>query len=115
MPRRSRNAYLWDIVDASRAIADGVLGRTYADFEQDRMFRRAIERELTIVGEAVSQMTRTYPETRDAIGPVRRLVGFRNVLIHEYGDVKNDVVWAIVVDEVPQLLERCQALLNKEQ
>lgn len=49
MARRSREAYLWDIADSCRAIMDYVQGESFSDYEQSRMMRRAIERELSIV------------------------------------------------------------------
>lgn len=58
MPRRSRETYLWDIADSCRAIVEFVEGRDLPDYMQDRMLRRAVERELSIVGEAVNQAPR---------------------------------------------------------
>jgi uncharacterized protein with HEPN domain len=54
MPRRSREAYLWDIADSCRAILEYVQNSNLSDFQHNRMLRRAVERELSIVGEAVS-------------------------------------------------------------
>jgi uncharacterized protein with HEPN domain len=87
MARRSREAYLWDIADSCRAIVGFVHGRNLSDYEQDRMLRRAVERELSIVGEAVSQATRHFPDLEETIGPARQIVGFRNRIIHEYAEV----------------------------
>ncbi len=56
--RRSSEAYLWDIADSCRAILELMQERSLADYEQYRMLRRAVERELSIVGEAVSRCTR---------------------------------------------------------
>jgi uncharacterized protein with HEPN domain len=44
---------------------------------------------------------------------VRRIVGFRNRIIHEYAEIDPDIVWAIVHNEVPQLLERSELLLEE--
>ncbi len=54
MQRRSREAYLWNIADSCRAILEFVQARELPDYEQDLMLRWAVERELSIVGEAVS-------------------------------------------------------------
>lgn len=113
MPRRSRKAYLWDIADSCRAIVEFVRGRGLSDLEQDRMLRRAVERELSIVGEAVNQATRRFPDLETSIGPVRRIVGFRNRIIHEYAEIDPDIVWAIVQNEVPRLLDKSEELLRE--
>ena len=115
MPRRSRETYLWDIADSCRAIVEFVHGRDLSDYEQDRMLRRAVERELSIVGEAVNQATRHFPDLETSIGPVRRIVGFRNRIIHEYAEIDPDIVWAIVQNEVPRLLEKSEELLREGQ
>lgn len=113
MPRRSREAYLWDIADSCRAIVEFVHGRNLSDLEQDRMLRRAVERELSIVGEAVNQATRHFPDLETSIGPVRQIVGFRNRIIHEYAEIDPDIVWAIVQNEVPRLLDKSEELLRE--
>ncbi len=113
MARRSREAYLWDIADSCRAIVGFVHGRNLSNYEQDRMLRRAVERELSIVGEAVSQATRHFPGLEESIGPVRQIVGFRNRIIHDYAEVDTEVVWAIVQNEVPRLLKKSEALLKE--
>lgn len=114
MQRRSREAYLWDIADSCRAILEFVRERDLSDYQQDRMLRRAVERELSIVGEAMSQGTRHFPDLEESLGSARQIVGFRNRIIHDYADVDPDIVWAIVQNEVPRLLEKSEALLNEE-
>ncbi len=114
MQRRSKAASLWEIADSCRAILEFVQERGLHDYEQDRMLRRAVERELSIVGEAVNQGTRRFPELEESLGPARQIVGFRNRIIHGYADVNPGIVWAIVQNEVPQLLEKSESLLDKE-
>lgn len=90
MPQRSREAYLWDIADSCRAIVEFVKGQNLSDYQENRMLRRAVERELSIVGEAVSQATHHFPELEESIGPARQIVGFRNRIIHEYAELDDE-------------------------
>ncbi len=113
MARRSREAYLWDIADSCRAILEFVHGCDLSDYKRNRMLRRAIERELSIVGEAVGQATRHFPDLEASIGPARQIVGFRNRIVHGYAEVDTEVVWAIVQNEVPHLLEKSESLLEE--
>lgn len=113
MPRRSRQAYLWDVTDSCRAILGYVQNSSLSDFKQNRMLRRAVEQELSIVGEAVSQATHHFPKLEESIGPARQIVGFRNRIVHEYAEVDTEIVWAIVQNEVPRLLEKSEALLEE--
>ena len=115
MARRSREAYLWDIADSCRAMLEYVQQSNLSDFQQNRMLRRAVERELSIVGEAVGQATRHFPELEESIGSVRQIVGFRNRIIHEYAEVDTEIVWAIVQNEVPRLLEKSESLLKESE
>lgn len=115
MLRRSREAYLWDIADSCRAILEFVQKSSLSDFQQNRMLRRAVERVLSIVGEAVSQATRYFPKLEESIGSARQIVGFRNRIVHEYAEVNNEIVWAIVQNEVPRLLEKSEALLEESE
>lgn len=113
MARRSREAYLWDISDSCKAILEFTQGRTFSDYEENRMLRRAVERELSIVGEAVRQLTHHFPDLEASIGSARQIVGFRNRVIHDYAEVDTEIVWAIVQNEVPRLLEKSEALLEE--
>jgi uncharacterized protein with HEPN domain len=113
MPRRSREVYLWDITDSCQAILGYVHNSSLSDFKQNRMLRRAVERELSIVGEAVSQATHHFPKLEESIGSARQIVGFRNRVVHEYAEVDTEIVWAIVQNEVPQILEKSDSLLKE--
>jgi uncharacterized protein with HEPN domain len=80
---------LWDVTDSCRAILGYVQNSSLSDFKQNRMLRRAVERELSIVGEAVSQATHHFPKLEESIGPARQIVGFRNRIVHEYAEVEH--------------------------
>ena len=57
------------------------LSRDYLD---NRMLRSAVERQFEIIGEALSQLAKIDPAVAARIPDLRRIVGFRNVLIHGY-------------------------------
>ena len=61
MPRDPR-AYLWDAVEAARAIGEFSSERTLQEYEADRMLRSAVERQFEIVGEALGQLAKTAPD-----------------------------------------------------
>lgn len=114
MSQRSREAYLWDIADSCRAILKFSESRTLFDYQNNRMFRRAGERELSTTGEAVGQATKHFPELEESIGSARQIAGFRNRITHSYAEVNSSVVWGIVQNEVPGLLTTAESLLDKE-
>ncbi len=75
------------------------------------MLRRAIERDFITVGEILTQMRRHFPETNSRIDYARSIAGFRNVLVHEYERVKDDVVWEVATVSAPILRQQIDAWL----
>ena len=72
MPRDPR-AYLKDILDACAAIQAAVEGRSFADYEGNRLVRSAVEREFIIIGEASAALARLAPEQFAGISRARRV------------------------------------------
>jgi uncharacterized protein with HEPN domain len=61
----------------------------------------AVERGLSIIGEAVTQLVKIEPSAR--ITSAKQIIGFRNVLIHNYARVSQAVVWKILQEDLPLL------------
>ncbi len=112
MPRDAR-AYLKDILDGCSAITAMLDDVDLEAYRQNRIIRRAVEREFTIIGEAVLALSHKDSEVFDSITQARRIVDFRNQLTHEYPSVNDVVVWGIAVRDVPVLNEECQRLLDE--
>jgi uncharacterized protein with HEPN domain len=91
MPR-SPLAYLSDILEACEAIDVTLRGVDLERYENDRTIRSSIEREFTIIGEAVSSLSRLDPEMSARISHARMIVGFRNQLIHDYAAIIDSTV-----------------------
>jgi len=77
------------------------------------LIRSAVEREFTIIGEALSALSRSAPELFTSIGHARRIIDFRNRLAHEYANVNHAVVWAIADRDAPVLRRECAELLKQ--
>jgi uncharacterized protein with HEPN domain len=78
---------LWDAKQAADRIARFTTGKTFADYEVDEYLRSAVERQFEIVGEALGHLGRIDSATAATIPELRRIVAFRNVLIHGYATV----------------------------
>ena len=104
-------AVLWDALHAGRPVQRFVGGTTFDAYDTDDLLRSAVERQLGIVGEALNKLATLDPATASAIDELPRIVGFRNVLVHGYATVDNRLVWRIVEDHLPSLLDRLEELL----
>ena len=109
--RRDPRAYLWDVREAADAIASFMQGRGFDDYARDLMFRSAVERQLAIIGEALSQLARVDQGLAARIPELRRVIAFRNVLIHGYDRIDSAGVWRIVEADLPPLRKHAADLL----
>jgi uncharacterized protein with HEPN domain len=109
--RRDPRSFLWDVREAADAIKEFAQGRTFQDYTSDRMLRSAIERQFEIIGEALSQLAKTDPALAGRIPEFRRVVGFRNLLIHGYDRIDDAAVWRAIQISLPPLRSQAAALL----
>jgi uncharacterized protein with HEPN domain len=103
-------ARLWDMLDNARAAEEIIAGRSLADFERDRTLRLATERALEIIGEAARHVSQPFQDAHPEI-PWRRVIGFRNLLAHEYGEILTARVWEIATTAAPELVAALERLV----
>ena len=104
---------LFDVLVSGRSIREWREGRSYSEYERDRQFRRAVEREFEIIGEALSRLTQADPTTAARIEGLNRIVGFRNRIIHGYDAVDDATVWGVAESHPPRLIAEVEALLRE--
>lgn len=112
MPLRDKKGYLWDVAQASHHILDFVADKSFSDYQQSLLLRSAVERQFEIIGEALNQCFRFFPDLQAKISAGRQIISFRNRLIHGYADVDDAVVWGVLEEDLPLLLKEVEALLN---
>ena len=103
---------LFDVLESSRSIRAWCAQRSFADYEADRQFRRAVEREFEIIGEALSRLHRADEGTAAKISELPRIVGFRNRIIHGYDTIDDATVWGIASDHLPKLIAEVESLIS---
>lgn len=103
MTRRSVQALLSDVVEATgdilRVTAE-VDERTYA---ADRDLRRLCERNFQIAGEALREMQKNFREELGHMDDASHLIRFRHVVVHAYADLDPAIVWRIIREHLPGL------------
>ncbi|MGH7738334.1 MAG: HepT-like ribonuclease domain-containing protein [Candidatus Tyrphobacter sp.] len=110
--RLEAKKYLFDIREAASRIDGFVDGKQFADYERDPMLSSAVERNFEILGEAPSQLSKVDPGIATRISEYRRIVAFRNILIHGYAEVDHNLVWDVVETKLPTLRREVEALLR---
>lgn len=111
MPRDSRT-YLYDIQRAARRVQRFTVGKTLDSYLQDDLVQSAVERQLEIIGEAVSQLFKVAPAIAEQLPDHRRMIAFRNILIHAYASVDSVIVWGVLEADLDPLLESLELLLK---
>ena len=111
MPKRDLNLLMADILEAIDKIERYTADLSPVEFEANDMAVDAVVRNLEVIGEATRQIS---PEVRDRYATIdwTAVVGFRNVVIHEYFDVDLDIVWTIATERLAELRRVVQAMLE---
>ena len=102
--------YLYDIQISIESIYE-YLGekRDFNQYRENKLLRRAVERELEIIGEAASRILKLDPDI--SIENARRIVDLRNWVIHGYDKVDDILIWGIITNHLPKLKTQIDLLI----
>ena len=89
-----------------------ISGKDWIDYRDNELLRAGVERQFEIIGEALGQLRRHSPELAARIREHAKIIGFRNILIHGYAVVEDEVVWSAANENLPALLEDVATLLK---
>ena len=103
---------LEDIRSSADFVRVETQGLTLQEFQHNRVLRQAVERNFEIIGEAMRRLEKDDPDTAARITDYRRIIAFRNVLIHGYDIIDPAIVWSAIEDDLAPLLADVQTLLN---
>jgi uncharacterized protein with HEPN domain len=108
-PESSNEGYLWDMRQAAPETMEYVEGINYETFAAANMMRRAVERNLEIIGEAARRIDVLFRELHPEI-PWTAIVGQRNVLAHEYGTLDAERIWIVASELLETLVAQITAV-----
>jgi uncharacterized protein with HEPN domain len=99
------NIRLQHILDAISEIESYLKDTDFAGFMQNSMMRFACIKQLEIIGEASNHIT---SETKEKFSSIEwgQIIGMRNVFVHEYFGVDTNLVWEIIIHDLPELKEK---------
>ena len=113
MGKKSVKKYLYDVQQSVDSIFE-YLGekRDFFEYERNKLLRRAVERELEIIGEAVKHLLEL--DENICIDNARRIVDLRNFVIHGYDKVDNVIIWGILSKDLPKLKQQVDVLMAEQ-
>jgi len=102
--------FLYDIEIAIESI-EKYLGdkRDFTVYKSNKMLRRAVERELEIIGEALSRIEKIDADIE--ISSKKQIIGMRNRVIHGYDRIDDEIVWGTIVRHLPILKAEISKLI----
>ncbi len=110
--QREAKKLLFDALEAARAIQQHSVGVTFTRYCEERLFRHGIEREFEIIGGALNRLARSHPDIATVIPNLHQVIDFRNQITHGYDTIEDRVVWDIIHDRIPPLVETLGKLLE---
>jgi len=87
------------------------MDKRFEKFNNNLMFRRAIERQFELIGEAIKNFKRTNQEIE--ISNAKEIIGLRNLIVHAYDSVDYEKLWAIIINHIPKLKLEIEQLIKK--
>ena len=85
--------------------------RIFEEYVSDIKTKRAIERDLEIIGEAANRILKKDKDFM--LDNVEKIIGTRNRIIHGYDKISDDLIWSIVINHLPKLKEEVSRRLNE--
>ncbi|WP_339706153.1 DUF86 domain-containing protein [Algoriphagus aquimarinus] len=87
------------------------VGNNFINYKNDFIVKRAVERDLEIIGEAVKKLTEQNPSIY--LSSVKKIIGLRNMISHAYDAIDDELIWAIIQKDIPILQEEIQNLKDQ--
>jgi len=111
--KREIKKYLFDVKVSIDSINE-YLGEKhdFFEFQNNKLLRRGIEREIEIIGEAMNRIIKLAPDLK--IENARQIVDTRNWVIHGYDKVDDVVIWGIISNYLPKLKKEIEEYLERE-
>jgi len=111
MPPEERDSgYLWDMLDAACHVRDYTERLKLEEYLADRKLQLAIERLVEIIGEAARRVSDDFKRAHPDV-PWRGIIAQRHVLVHDYGEIKQERIWRVATEHVPALIAKLEPLV----
>lgn len=113
MSKRDPEIVLRQILSYAREAVDLCRARTRADLDSDRLLNLALTRLVEIIGEAANRVP-NFIRAEYSNLPWLQMIGARNRLIHGYDSVDFDILWTIVIRDLPVVIAQLEGILEQK-
>lgn len=107
--------WLYDIKISIEEIAGYFAGheKDFLKYGQNLMLKRAVERNLEIIGEAMNRILTRDSNFEARITNAKSIIGLRNHVIHAYDNISDENIWSILINHLPKLKVEIDALIEE--
>ncbi|MHB1197152.1 MAG: HepT-like ribonuclease domain-containing protein [Lutibacter sp.] len=104
--------WLYDIINAITEIDSFFANspKEFAKYQGDIKTKRGFERNIEIIGEAMNRILNRTDTIK--ITNSRKIVDVRNRIIHGYDTISDEIIWGIVIKQLPVLKIEIESMLN---
>ena len=107
-----RMMYAWATCSITRSKRSTHARARRPDLDTDRLLNLALVRLIEIVGEAANRVSQAGQDQLPSI-PWRQIISMRNRIVHGYDEVDFDILWAVISDDLPRLIDTLKTTLGR--
>jgi uncharacterized protein with HEPN domain len=112
MPQHKIKLYLSHILESTNLIQEYVGEiKNFNFFNNKKMLKSAVEREFTVIGEATNRILKVDPNFK--LNNTRQIIGLRNKVVHAYDNISYELLWSIIINDLPKLKKEVEEFLQK--
>lgn len=87
---------------------------SFSHYRSNKLVKRAIERNLSIIGEAVNRIKQSDSDTFSKIEHARAIISLRNHVIHANDGISDENIWSILINHLPKLEAEVKTLIGEQ-
>lgn len=108
--------WLFDVkfsIDEIESFFEGQ-SKDFYQYKKNIILKRAVERNLEIIGEAVNRIITRDDSFSEKISNARAIIGLRNQVIHSYDSISDENIWSVLINHLPKLKIEIENLISSE-